>query len=118
MTAEGLPQGKTLVQGSRAAGTARAGESDIDILHIVSDENFDALVNQRLGETSGRNQALIQQYATDQQRMTGRGISLTFEKNLWKNVYPSLPANDVTKIQFSIIKAGSPFNNGPFVPVH
>jgi hypothetical protein len=117
LSKEGLPPGQTLIQGSRAAGTVTPGASDIDVHHVVSDEHFDALVKQRLGETSGRSQALIEQYASDQQRMTARGISRTLESNLWENVYPSLPSNDVTKIQFSIIKAASPFNNGPFISV-
>jgi len=114
---EALPEGDTFIHGSRAAGTARAGESDIDVLHVVSDQDFDALVNRRLAETSGRNQELIQDYATEQQRITARGISRTFESDLWENVYPSLSANDVTRIQFSIVKASSPFNKGPFIPV-
>ncbi|MGC4059326.1 MAG: nucleotidyltransferase domain-containing protein [Aquabacterium sp.] len=117
MEAENLPPGQTFVQGSRANGTAKPGSSDIDILHVVSDEHFDSLVQQRLSETTGKNQAQINQYATEQQRLPARSISRTFESALWEDVYPTLPSNDVTKIQFSIVKESSGFKNGPLISI-
>lgn len=117
MQAENLPLGETFIHGSRANGTAKHGISDIDVVHVVSDEQFAALLAKRLEETTGRNREIIEKNAAFQQRISARGISRTFESNLWKDVYQSLPTADVTKIQFSIVTKSSPFNKGPFIPL-
>lgn len=83
----------------------------------MSDENFDAFVKKRVAETPGGSGAQIEEVAMKQERIRARGVSRTFESNLWDQVYPSLPAGDVTKIQFSIVKPSSPFNTGPFIPI-
>jgi hypothetical protein len=115
--AENLPQGKVVVHGSRAKGTAVEGKSDIDVLLVVSDEEFGAFAAKRLAEASGGNRKKILQTVKNQQRIRARGISQTFETNLWDQVVPTLPKN-VTKVQFSIVTEGSKFNQGPFIPLN
>ncbi|MCE3608097.1 nucleotidyltransferase domain-containing protein [Massilia sp. P8910] len=118
MEKENIPVGETFIQGSRASGAAKPGISDIDILHIVSDQDFDALVARRLTETAGKSRNAIEKRAIEQQRIDGRGISHTLLSNIWEHAYPTLPGSDVTRIQFSIMKKTSPFNDGPFISVH
>ncbi len=115
MEVEKLPVGKTSVHGSRASGGAVSGSSDIDILHVVSDADFEKLVAKRLAETTGRIKKLIQKNAETQQRINARGISRILEKQIWETVYPVLPKSEISKIQFSIVKESSPFNKGPFI---
>jgi hypothetical protein len=115
--AENLPQGKVAVHGSRAKGTAVEGKSDIDVLLVVSDEEFGSFAAKRLAEASGGNRKKILQTVRNQQRIRARGISQTFETNLWEQVVPTLPKN-VTKVQFSIVTEGSKFNQGPFIPLN
>ncbi|EKS4618412.1 nucleotidyltransferase domain-containing protein [Salmonella enterica] len=40
---KGIPDGKIYIHGSRANGMASSGESDIDIMVVISDAEFDAL---------------------------------------------------------------------------
>ena len=117
MKAEGLPPGETYVQGSRAGGRARPGGSDIDVLHVVSEAHFNAFVAKRLAETSGKPQRQIEENARTDQIIHARGISRTFESSVWENAYPALPGADFTKVQFSIVRQGSPFINGPLIPL-
>ena len=116
MSEEGLPPGDTFVHGSRASGAAATG-ADIDIVHVVSEDAFDAFVKKRVAETPGGSGAQIADIAAKQGRVRARGVSRTFEQNLWQDLYPSLTADEVSKIQFSIVKPSSPFNVGPFVPI-
>ena len=117
MATEKLPPGETFVHGSRASGSATRGVSDIDVIHIVSDEEFASFVAKRLNETTGRTQKLIAENAWNQQRVNARGISRTFESNVWENVYSKLSPDNVTKVQFSIATKNSLFNKGPYVPL-
>lgn len=102
------------MHGSRAKGTARPN-SDIDIKVILSDENFAKLVEKRLKETTGRSKQLIEKTVNNQQRIRARGISNTFESNLWEEVFPTINKSGIEKIQVSVMKKGSPFNTGPSI---
>jgi hypothetical protein len=113
---EKLPQGNILVHGSRSKGTAIEGQSDIDVLLVVSDKEFGAFAAKRLAEASGGNRKKILQTVKNQQRIRARGVSQTFETKLWEQVFPTLPKN-VTKVQFSIVTEGSKFNQGPYIPL-
>lgn len=81
MQSEGLPAGKTFVHGSRAAGTAKPGISDIDVVHVVSDEDFASLVARRLEQTTGRNRQIIQQNAE---------LQVEEYPELWKVIFGTL----------------------------
>jgi len=116
MAKEGLPPGETYVHGSRGYGKVDR-QTDIDVIHIVSNEEFAALLNKRIAETSGRNQKILIKNAENQLRMTARSASHDLETLLWKNAYPTLP-DSVTNIQFSVATRNSPFNKGPFIPLH
>jgi hypothetical protein len=101
----------------RAKGTAVEGQSDIDVLLVVGDKEFGEFSAKRLAETTRGNRMKILQTVKNQQRIRARGISKSFETNLWEQVAPTLP-NNVTKVQFSIVTEGSKFNQGPFIPLN
>ncbi|MDN6886173.1 LysM peptidoglycan-binding domain-containing protein [Variovorax sp. CAN2819] len=116
MSREGLPPGETYVHGSRGYGKVDR-VTDIDLIHIVSDNDFAALLNKRMAETSGRNQKILLKNAENQERITARSASFDLERIMWTDVHPKLPPS-VTSIQFSIAKRTSPFNQGPFIPLN
>lgn len=51
----------------------------------------------------------------NQQRIRARGISNTFESNLWEEVFPAINKSGIEKIKVSVMKKGSPFNTGPSI---
>ncbi len=110
---EGLPAGETYVQGSRAAGTARAN-SDIDIMHVISKSDFDNWVATRAAEQPSQSlQAKIQKMAVNQERLNAWSISRTFESSIWEGAYPTVSSLGVPKIQFSMGVASTEFLAGP-----
>ncbi|TWP27052.1 DUF4280 domain-containing protein [Apibacter muscae] len=112
---EGI-EGKVEVHGSRAKGTARPN-SDIDIKVIVNDESFAKLAQKRLSETVGGNKKAIEKTVKNQQRIRARGISETFESNVWEDVFPTIKESGVEKIQISVMTENSPFNTGPSITI-
>src|SRR5690606_14548423 len=111
--AEGLPAGRFVVHGSRAAGRARPGK-DVDVLYIVSESDFDSFVAKRVSETSGRTSKNIEKQARNQRRVNARGISRTFEGR----VYDTIPLpSGVSKVQISVASPSSVFRKGPYVTV-
>ena len=114
---EGLPPGQTYVQGSRVAGTARP-DSDLDVMHIVSDEDFGAWVAQRLNATtSERIQNQISKMADSQGRLDGFKVSRTLQADAWQNVVPLLPP-EFDGLQISMGRESTSYlGPGPLIPL-
>jgi hypothetical protein len=95
--------GKLTSKGCRAVGTARI-DSDIDVIHVVRDADFEAFVASRLSQVqSDKILNQILKTISSQDRLSGRQISNTLEKALWTDVYPNLPQN-FSGTQFSIAR--------------
>lgn len=99
-----------LVHGSRAGGNARAA-SDIDFMIRVSPQQFDDLVKARFGTPNiGSAKLDTMQHAIDTGKIQAgeaglRGTRRALERLLGKEV------------DLSVVKAGGPFDTGPFIPV-
>ncbi|NBM55427.1 hypothetical protein GWI68_11715 [Proteus sp. G2669] len=105
------------MHGSRAKGTAILGQSDIDIMLVISDREFGCFAAKIIAESSGRTQKNIVKTFSDQQRINGWGISKTFEATIWDHVFPTLPKGEFSKVQVSIMTEKPPFNTGPYIKI-
>ncbi len=110
-----LPEGKIMVHGSRAKGTATA-TSDIDIILRVDQQTFDKFVKQRLStipEGTRLYKTILK--AAQKQKLSIFDISKDFGKNLHNDLKPLSP---IKEIDFSIIVEDSPFDVGPFIDIN
>jgi RHS repeat-associated protein len=98
------------VQGSRASGNAKP-TSDIDIGIRVSEENFDALIQKYFGKPnpgSSKEDTMLHAIATGKIQ-SGEVKLSSLRKLLQKELG--------MEVDLSVIKAGGPFDNGPFIQV-
>ena len=110
-----LPEGKIMVHGSRAKGTATA-TSDVDIILRVDQQTFDKFVKQRLStipEGTRLYKTILK--AAQKQKLSIFDISKDFGKNLHNDLKPLSP---IKEIDFSIIVEDSPFDVGPFIDIN
>lgn len=114
---KGIPDGKIYIHGSRANGTAKSGESDIDIMVIISDAEFAAFTAKRIELSSEKMKLKLERMIRNQQRLNGRALGQGVESGIWENVYPALSFEEVSKVQVSVMKESSPFNKGPYIEV-
>ena len=103
-------EGEVVVQGSRAAGTAKA-TSDIDFAVRVSQEQFDARIKARFGTPNpGSAKFKTMQHAIETGKIQAgeaglRGVRVDLEGKLGMEV------------DISVIRKGGPFDNPPFIPL-
>jgi hypothetical protein len=103
-------EGEVVVQGSRAAGTAKA-TSDIDFAIRVSQEQFDALIKASFGTPNlGSAKFRTMQHAIETGKIQAgeaglRGVRVDLEGKLGMEV------------DISVIRKGGPFDNPPFIPL-
>ncbi|EKT1335442.1 nucleotidyltransferase domain-containing protein, partial [Salmonella enterica] len=71
---KGIPDGKIYIHGSRANGMASSRESDIDIMVVISDAEFDALAAKRMELLSDKMKLKIARMVNNQQRLNGRAL--------------------------------------------
>ena len=110
-----LPNGKLMIHGSRAKGTATP-TSDIDIILRVDQSTFDAFAAQRLSTIpEGTRLYKTIMKAVGKQKLSVFDISKDFGKNLHNDLIPLSP---IKNIDFSIIVEGSPFDKGPFIDIN
>lgn len=121
-----LRQGELEVQGSRVPGSTKLprpsthpdGISDIDILLRVGETTFNALVD----DARQHNPNFPHQMNTE--IADGRLGRFSFGSRWWNPRIHSAFWDEFAKpldlpfdIQFSIVKEGSTFDNGPFMPI-
>ena len=110
-----LPDGKLMIHGSRAKGTATS-TSDIDIILRVDKNTFDAFAAQRLSTIpEGTRLYKTIMKAVKKQKLSVFDISKDFGKNLHNDLIPLSP---IKSIDFSIIVEDSPFDKGPFIDIN
>lgn len=111
----GLPKGDLVVQGSRAKGLAK-NTSDIDIALRVDDKTFFDLAERSLARTHPgtrlRDTMLRRINVNGQLSSFDLGTDFTRLRRLMLD--PESPF----KVQFSIIRKGGKFDNGPFIPLN
>ncbi|WP_425576149.1 putative T7SS-secreted protein, partial [Streptomyces axinellae] len=99
-----------VVQGSRAAGTARL-ESDIDLAIRVSPQKFDELISERFGKPNPESaKERTMNWAVETGKIQSgeaglRSLRKALEKHLGMDV------------DISVIRRGGPFDNPPFIKV-
>ncbi|MFE9882714.1 RHS repeat-associated core domain-containing protein [Streptomyces sp. NPDC005784] len=99
-----------VVQGSRAAGTARA-DSDIDLAIRVSPERFDELVKERFqtpNPGSAKERTMLHAIETGKIQAGEAGL---------RGLRKTLEAKLGMEVDISVIRQGGPFDNPPFVKV-
>jgi hypothetical protein len=99
-----------VVQGSRAAGTARLG-SDIDFAIRVTAEQFDELIAKRFGTPnpgSAKERTMLWAVETGKIQAGEAGLS---------RLRRTLEARLGMEVDLSIIRQGGPFDNPPFIGV-
>ncbi|MEU6176090.1 DUF6531 domain-containing protein [Streptantibioticus parmotrematis] len=99
-----------VVQGSRAAGTARP-DSDIDFAIRVSPQRFDELIGERFGKPnpdSAKERTMLWAVRTGKIQAGEAGLSGLRRK---------LEAQLGMDVDLSIIRQGGPFDNPPFIGV-
>jgi uncharacterized Zn-binding protein involved in type VI secretion/predicted nucleotidyltransferase len=109
----GLPEGELVVQGSRAKGTAKSG-SDIDIALRVEEGKFFDFAQQRIGSVrpgTKLHKTLLK--AARKGKLSKFDISPEFNQILGRGLESKSPY----QIDFSIIKKGSTYDTGPFIPI-
>ena len=106
-----LPKGELAVHGSRASGTARPS-SDVDIALIVDEDAFFDFAQARISSVRpGTRLHRTLLHAARQGKLSRFAISREFNEILARELLPHSPYD----VDFSIIKKGSKFDNGPFV---
>jgi ADP-ribose pyrophosphatase YjhB (NUDIX family) len=99
-----------VVQGSRAAGTARP-DSDIDLAIRVSPERFAELIQERFGSPnpgSAKERPMKWAMETGKIQAGEAGVS---------GVRRALEAQLGMDVALSVIRQGGPFDNPPFIKV-
>ncbi|MER7922293.1 RHS repeat-associated core domain-containing protein [Streptomyces sp. NPDC096057] len=99
-----------VVQGSRAAGTARA-DSDLDLAIRVSPQQFDELITQRFktpNPGSAKERTMLWAIQTGKIQAGEAGVS---------GVRRALEAQLGMDVDLSVIRQGGPFDNPPFIEV-
>jgi hypothetical protein len=99
-----------VVQGSRAAGTARP-DSDIDLAIRVSPERFDELIKERFGSPNpGSAKERTMQWAIDTGKIQSGEAGVS-------GIRRSLEALLGMDVDLSVIRQDGPFDNPPFIEV-
>ncbi|MFG3295572.1 RHS repeat-associated core domain-containing protein [Streptomyces sp. NPDC048179] len=99
-----------VVQGSRAAGTARA-DSDLDLAIRVSPQQFDELITRRFktpNPGSAKERTMLWAIQTGKIQAGEAGVS---------GVRRTLEAQLGMDVDLSVIRQGGPFDNPPFIEV-
>ncbi|QMU70664.1 RHS repeat-associated core domain-containing protein [Streptacidiphilus sp. P02-A3a] len=99
-----------VVQGSRAAGTARP-ESDIDFAIRVSPERFDELIQERFGSPnpdSAKERTMEWAMRTGKIQAGEAGVG---------GIRRALAAQLGMDVDLSVVRQGGPFDNPPFIEV-
>lgn len=99
-----------VVQGSRAAGTARP-TSDIDFAIRVDSERFDELIEERFGKPnpgSAKERTMLHAMETGKIQAGEAGL---------RSLRKALEAQLDMEVDLSIIRRGGPFDNPPFIRV-
>lgn len=110
----GLPDGDLVAHGSRVRGTART-DSDIDVALIVDDDAFFDLAERSLARapagTRLRRTMLRRINENGQLASFDLGTDFTALRRDLMDVH--VPH----KVQFSVLRRGGKFDNGPFLPL-
>jgi hypothetical protein len=110
----GLPDGDLVAHGSRVRGTARP-DSDIDVALIVDDDAFFDLAERSLS----RAPAGTRLRKTMLRRINENGQLASFDLGTdFTHLRRELMDTHVPhKVQFSVLRRGGKFDNGPFLPL-
>jgi predicted nucleotidyltransferase len=106
----GINSDDIFVQGSRAAGTAKP-DSDIDIGIRVSPKQFEILIEERLQSVKpGSNKYRTLIHARERGRLFSGEAGLT-------GIRKEIELKFGIETDLSVIRAGGPFDNPPFIPL-
>ncbi|WP_033339737.1 nucleotidyltransferase domain-containing protein [Catenuloplanes japonicus] len=109
-----LPPGDLGVHGSRARGTARS-DSDIDVALRVDDRTFHDLAQRALArapEGTRLRRTMLRRIRNNGQLSSfDLGTEFTNRRQALLDSHVSVP------VQFSVLRRGGPFDNGPYIPL-
>jgi predicted nucleotidyltransferase len=110
----GLPDGDLVAHGSRVRGTARP-DSDIDVALIVDDKTFFDLAERSLARAPDGTRLR----RTMLRRINENGQLASFDLGTdFTHLRRELMDTHVPhKVQFSVLRRGGKFDNGPFLPL-